>query len=443
MAVLAAGGTRAIESAEGALVIPALVRRNTLLLSLSQAFTGAGMGLVYSIGPLMILAVSGSTALTGLSVSLMGISRFVVAYPVGKITDAFGRKPAMYVGLGTGLIGGLLVGWATLAGIFPLLVLSLLVFGMGMNTAQQLRVAAADMYPPSRRAEGLGWVLTGSLVGVGVGPLLITAAQWGGTVLHVEPLGLPWLFLPALIVPGVLCIWMVRPDPKSIAEHLAEYYPGYQRQPAGAANSRKVSVRTFLSHKGRRVAVITNVAAQANMAVVMVNSSVLLHNHGTSLSAIAVTSALHSSGMWGFSMPLGRLTDRFGRRKILLLGGLTATVGALLVTQGADYLPITLGAFLVGVGWSAASIATTVVIADTTEPSERGRYIGLNDSMTAGANILVPILAGPIAVAFGVASTGILAAAAMLPALLMLVLVRQALADNTAARVAQLTAKSV
>ena len=48
------------------------------------------------------------------------------------------------------------------------------VFGMGMNTAQQLRVAAADMYPPSRRAEGLGYVLTGSLVGVapsgGAGP---------------------------------------------------------------------------------------------------------------------------------------------------------------------------------------------------------------------------------------------------------------------------------
>src|SRR5581483_2174353 len=143
--------------------VPKLIRRNTVFLALSQAFVGAGTGLVYSIGPLIILTVSGSPALTGLSVTLMGLSRFMVAYPVGKITDSFGRKPAMIVGLGAGLIGALLVGLAVLNGIFPMLVPALLIFGMGMNTAQQLRVAAADMYPPERRAEGLGWVLTGSL----------------------------------------------------------------------------------------------------------------------------------------------------------------------------------------------------------------------------------------------------------------------------------------
>src|SRR6185312_8456960 len=62
------------EPAAGAFRVPPLIRRNTLLLALSQAFTGAGMGLVYSIGPLMIVGVSGSTALSGLSVTLMGIS---------------------------------------------------------------------------------------------------------------------------------------------------------------------------------------------------------------------------------------------------------------------------------------------------------------------------------------------------------------------------------
>src|SRR5205807_7729273 len=140
--------------------------------------------------------------------------------------------------------------------------------------------------------------------------------------------------------------------------------------------SRKVSIRGFLSHKGRRVAVLANVGAQANMAVVMVNSSVLLHHLGMSLSAIAMSSAMHSMGMFAFSIPLGRLTDRLGRRTILLFGGVTATAGAVLVTQGADYLPITAGAFLVGLGWAAAGIAATAVVADTTQPAERGQCIG-------------------------------------------------------------------
>jgi MFS family permease len=231
----------------------------------------------------------------------------------------------------------------------------------------------------------------------------------------------------------MLCVLAVRPDPKRIAERLGDYYPGVRLPDAGRVTVQHVTIAMFLGNKARRVAVLTNVAAQANMAVVMVNSSILLHHHGSTLTAIAVAAAMHSMGMFAFSIPIGRLTDRWGRRTMLLLGGVTATIGAVMVTQGDDYWPITVGAFLVGLGWAGASIAATVVIADTTAPAQRGRCIGLNDSMTAAANILIPILAGPIAATFGVASTGILAAAVMLPALLMLALLRQALWEASAA----------
>jgi MFS family permease len=406
--------------------IPPLVRWNTVRLAAAQAFSGAGMGMVYSIGPLMVVGVSGNTALAGLSVSLMGLSRFLVAYPVGKITDAYGRKPAMLLGQMCGLVGAILVGTATIAANLPLLIGSLLLFGMGMNAAQQLRVAAADMYPPTRRAEGLGYVLTGSLVGVGVGPLLVTLAQSVAPGLHVEPLGIPWLLMPLLIVPAVVLITQVRPDPKTIAEHLADYYPGL---PPGSGQPVKsdqpVSLSSFLGHPVRRVAVFAYVAAQVNMAVVMVSSSLLLHHLGSTLSAIAWSSALHSAGMFGFSVPIGRLTDRVGRRRVLLTSVAIATLGAMTATLTSDFWLITLGAFLVGLGWSAANIATTAVIADTTQAGERGRSVGLADTMTAMANILTPLLAGPFGVLFGVPSTGLLAAAATVPPLALLFTLRE------------------
>ncbi|HEV7663666.1 MAG TPA: MFS transporter [Chloroflexota bacterium] len=405
--------------------IPALIRRNTLLLALSQAFTGAGMGLVYSIGPLMIIAVSGSAALSGLSVTLMGVSRFVIAYPVGRLTDARGRKPAMMVGLACALIGAVIVGLATIGAIFPLLIAGLLVFGMGMNAAQQLRVAAADMYPSSRRAEGLGYVLTGSLVGVVVSPSLVTLAQTVSGGLGVDPLGVPWLLLPLLILPGMLFVSWVRPDPKVIAQRLAEYYPGYAPpEPTsltGQTGPRdSFSLSAFLSNDARRLAVFANLGAQGSMAIVMISSSLLLHQHGSTLPEIAASSALHSFGMWAFALPLGRLADRLGRRPVLLLGGATATAGAFIATQTNDYWTITAGAFLVGVGWCASNVATTVVIADTTVAAVRGRAVGFNDSMTAAANILVPLVAGPMGALFGIPSTGLLAVALMLGPLLML-----------------------
>jgi MFS family permease len=78
-----------------AVVVPPLIKRNTALFALSQSFNGAGMQLAYGLGPLMVLALTGSPALAGLSVALLGISRFLVAYPTGKITDTYGRKPGI------------------------------------------------------------------------------------------------------------------------------------------------------------------------------------------------------------------------------------------------------------------------------------------------------------------------------------------------------------
>ena len=135
---------------------PPLIRRNMILFALSQSFNGAGMQLAYGIGPLMVLALTHSATLAGLSVALIGLSRFLVSYPVGRLMDAYGRKPAILLGQMLALIGALLLGLSIHVESVALFVGGLLTFGMGMNAAQQLRVAATDMYPPQRRGQALG-----------------------------------------------------------------------------------------------------------------------------------------------------------------------------------------------------------------------------------------------------------------------------------------------
>ena len=85
--------------------IPALIKRNMALFALSQSFTGAGMQFAYGLGPLMVIGLTGSASLAGLSVSLIGFSRFLVSYPIGKITDTYGRKPGILLGLVLALMG--------------------------------------------------------------------------------------------------------------------------------------------------------------------------------------------------------------------------------------------------------------------------------------------------------------------------------------------------
>ena len=85
--------------------VPPLIRRNTALFALSQTFTGAGMQFAYGFGPLMVLSLTHSAHLAGLSVALIGFGRFLIAYPIGRITDAWGRKPGILLGLTLAMAG--------------------------------------------------------------------------------------------------------------------------------------------------------------------------------------------------------------------------------------------------------------------------------------------------------------------------------------------------
>jgi len=71
--------------------IPPLIKRNTVLFALSQSFVGAGTQLAYGIGPLMVIAVTGSASLAGLTVGLFGISRFLVSYMAASSASCSGR----------------------------------------------------------------------------------------------------------------------------------------------------------------------------------------------------------------------------------------------------------------------------------------------------------------------------------------------------------------
>src|ERR1700754_3718796 len=167
--------------------IPALIKRNMALFALSQSFTGAGMNFAYGLGPLMVIGLTHSASLAGLSVSLIGFSRFIVAYPIGKITDAFGRKPGILLGLTLALIGSLFVGasWAWKSPI--IFALGMIVFAMGMNAAQQLRVAATDMVLPHMRAQALGYIAMGSMASLAISPVVVYGAEHYGPSLGLDP----------------------------------------------------------------------------------------------------------------------------------------------------------------------------------------------------------------------------------------------------------------
>jgi MFS family permease len=390
--------------------IPSLIKRNTALLALSQSFIGAGTQLAYGIGPLMVLAVTGSASLAGLTVGLFGVSRFLVSYPIGRITDRFGRNPGILFGQGLAMLGTLLTGVAMLLNSAVGLTLGMIVFTMGVSAGQQLRVAAADMYPPRMRGLALGFVATGSLVGVALSPLVMMLAETVSQRTGHSALGLPWLMMPALILAGMVLVTFVRPDPKEIGMNLQRYYPDYTPPPRRAGGEpADFNSWDLIRNVPTRLAILSNCAGQGNMAIVMVLTSLVLSHHGHSLTAITVSHMFHSAGMFAFTIPLGWAADRYGREQVMYPGVATALVGALFVAFAEGFLSVTLGTFLVGLGWCAANVASTAMIADHVETQHRGRAIGVSESGAGAMTLLAAVVTGPLVECASLPAAGIAA----------------------------------
>jgi MFS family permease len=422
---------------------PKIIKRNMTLFVLSQSFNGAGVQLAYGFGPLMVIALTGSASLAGLIVGIFGVSRFLVAYTAGRITDRYGRRPGILLGQILSLIGGVSIGSSMIFDSFTIFVVGLVIFGMGMSAAQQLRVAATDMFPPQRRAEALGYLALGSVIGLLVTPALVTVTEPLAADIGLPHLVVPWLALPLLIIPGMILVYFVRPDPKEIGMNLERYYPGYKAPPKPAGERPTFKPISLFQNPETRLAIISNCAANGNMSIVMVLTSLVLSHHGHSLPAIAFSHMFHSAGMFAFTIPLGRLSDRLGRQKVMFTGVGVALVGATLValTDGF-YVTVTLGTFLVGLGWAAANVSATALIADRVETQERGRAIGVNDSFAGAISVVMALATGPLIQTWGLPAAGLLAVTVAAPPLLMRMAMRGELARSRSRAVASQPAAS-
>jgi MFS transporter, SP family, galactose:H+ symporter len=74
----------------------------------------------------------------------------------------------------------------------------------------------------------------------------------------------------------------------------------------------------------------------------------------------------------------GSLSDRFGRRRVILVAALLFVVGALLSAFAADLTTLLVGRFLVGVAIGIASMLTPLYLAEISPARDRGAVVSLN-----------------------------------------------------------------
>ena len=408
------------------------VRRNTGVLAGSLALAWAVIQVQASLVALTTESLLRSTALAGLGPATFLVASGLATIPAGRLMDRWGRVPGLSLGFLVAAVGCGLLFAAVTFGVTPLFFAGLLALGAGLGSVGLARAGAADMYPASERARGVGRVLVGAAVGAIAAPIVFAPLLAARTAESASSLAAPWIVAAALCAVGAGVVWTMRQDPLALARRLDDGDPRRFDQSADVAAAapapglvrprllprRRLAV--IYAEPGPRAALVAVVAAQLVMTAAMSLVSLSMHHHGHDLGSISVALAAHFVGMFGLSMWVGRLVDRTGRRASLALGLGVLAAGVLGLAASDSLITILPSIFVVGLGWNAAYVAGTALIADGTRADERGAALGAADlaalAVSAVGSVVAVALLGTIGLLFVVV---LAAAGALAPAFLL------------------------
>ena len=385
-------------------------RRTVLVLSFGQVLGGIAFGATVSLGALLAADISGNDALSGLATASVTLGAAACAIPLARLAARVGRRRALTLGNLFALVGIAVVILAASLRIFPLLLVAILMIGAGNAGNLQSRFAATDLAAPQHRGRDLSIVVWSTTIGGVAGPLLLGPGEIVGQAVGMPPQTGSYLFsFVAQCAALVLYIVALRPDPLLAAQRLAK---------ASAATAGAVAVdRPRVARYAIFAIAGSHVVMASVMAMTPVHLSHMAHGAGgmaatpADVSAlVGITIALHVGGMYALSPVFGVLADRWGRLQVVLLGQvLLAGALAFAVFTGTEAWGVMVALILLGLGWSAATVAGAALLTESSAPELRTRRQGRSDSLMSLSAAAGSVLAGVVLANFQYAGLGVAA----------------------------------
>lgn len=389
-----------------------LQRKTVRVLASGQALGGFGLGATWSVGAIMAVELSGSTAWSGAAATLSTLGSAFSAIPLANLAFSRGRRIALASGAGLAILGAIGMIFAALWRSFPVELVALFLLGAGSAVSLQARFAATDLPLTRPKAKDLSMVVWATTLGAVIGPNLIAPGEAFGLAIGMPHLAGPFLFTIAAQLGSTLVFWFgLRPDPLLIARDLAGLNP--KRKNPGF----KAAIEVIRATPIAGYSVLGIALSHMVMVSVMSMTPAHLSAEGHSLSDVGLTISLHIAGMYAFAPVFGALTDRIGARKVIVLGQLIFMTSLAVAGFGADdFVLVMVGLFLLGLGWSAATVAASALLSQALGVEQRTKVQGFSDSLMNFSGAFGGAISGTLLALYGF---GGLNAFALLPVILI------------------------
>jgi MFS family permease len=343
-----------------------------VLLAAGLVFQSGMIQLAVALGTVTLVSVTGVNSILGLGPAVFLVAGALAVGPAGRLSDRLGRMPVIRAGFLIGIAGPAVtaLGCGVTSGVLVFLGLGLC--GAGQTIVLLSRAAAAEMFPPEKRARGMSFVLFGVVSGAVWGPLVF-GPMFSGRSLDAHDLVVPWLAASAFTVVGLVLSLGVRPDPRE----LSRVY-GSAVEHDGPAD-----LRAILARPGVATALVAAVSSFAVMVGVMNLAGYVAVGHHHSHGSIFTIISLHILGMYGLVLVIGDVIERIGRLTAMVGGLVLIAVSNAALAVLASIAGMSVALFGLGLGWCLSYIAATTDLVDLAGPSERGRLIGFTDLVSS------------------------------------------------------------
>jgi predicted MFS family arabinose efflux permease len=269
-----------------------------------------------------------------------------------------------------------------------LLLTGLGLIGAATAAALQSRFAATDLASAGSRGRDLSLVVWSTTIGAVTGPNLAEPGNRLGAAFGLAPLAGVFVFplVAQLLAAAIYLVWM-RPDPLLESRRLS-----LDTVTKAAATSVGPGDMGLV-----RVAIITVALSHATMVALMSMTPVHLVHGGATLSVVGFTLSLHVAGMFALSPVFGVLADRLGRIPTIVAGQLLLFASAVITALGSHQTAtVMVGLSLLGLGWSASTVAGSALLNDAAPASRRVSLQGRSDLAMNLAGAVGGALSGPM-----------------------------------------------
>jgi MFS family permease len=339
-----------------------------------------GLTMIVPLLPYYATDFGAGAATVGVLISAFSIAQLAVAPVWGRVSDRYGRRPAILAGL---LITAAAYILFAFADSVPTLLAARLVQGVGGGTIGVVQAYVADVSTTDRRTKSLGWLTAitslGAVAGPAVGSLLVSL---GG----LEFVGLGAAGIALLVA---LFAWKYLRESRRIPTGGG---------PSGLPTTGRAAIAHVLSRwhePAPRLIWIYAVGIGAFYGTIQIVPLLLADRLGVTERTVGYF-VMYMGGMGVVvrTLILGRAVDLLGEARLARVGIVVLAAGLAATGMGRSSWALAAGFTLMPLGTACLFPCVTGLLSQVLPSRERGLYMGVQHTFGGVSRVAFPIAAG-------------------------------------------------